>query len=199
MIKNANFVIKLFKYLWRRIVVIIFLVLWFFSLKIALHDLSHQYKWTFVAIITPILIFQIERDYKDEEEYGKLKQTLKWLYDEYKRNINFSIIIDQLRINKNLDELPFSIFELRFINKVIEEGMIKDKKIKERIISELERMTHFNRVWMILAKATLLQNKRIKKNVNDFLECNHQEIYPNLVETKNQVKIYFEKKFNEIL
>ena len=76
-----------------------------------------------------------------------------------------SIILDQQKCYEEISELPISAYSRKYVNKTIENGMVKDKSLGNEIYNEINRLTRFNRVWLILSMEVLLSNKNLKTKI----------------------------------
>ena len=201
--KLLNLIIRQLKYYWRNKFYIIFSILWIIMALFTVFDKNKATDvgyWSLFAIITTILVYLWQNSVEQEKEYGDVKKTIKFLHIEYKNNIEISAYLDQAKTqNINLKILSFTIFSKKFIGKVVERRMIKDKTLFLMVKDNLKRITWFNRAWLILAKSKLLGQTRMNNKIRDHLIYNYEQIYKKLIITEPKIKEYFEKEFNEEL
>ena len=188
---------RIYKYFKRNFMEYSVLLAWVLIIT-SFSKLPDKANWPIATITTAVMIYMVQRHDKKEQEHNYIQDSIRLLHNEYKRNINLAIILDQQKSSK-IDEIPFSIYSTKYMSIILEKSIIKDKNLKNEIEREVNRLTWFNKIWLILAKEVLLDNKNLKNKIKDCLEYNKEQIYQKLKITKDLIGKYYKEKFCEIL
>lgn len=150
-----------------------------------------------IALSLTVWIFTYELVKEKGDEFENYKRDLKSLYEEYKENIEYSIVIEQTDINK-IKELSFNQFRTNFINRVIKNNLIRDKNLLNKLNDDLIKLIWFNKVWFILAKQVLLKenlDSHLKEQIESYLGYEKKHINTNLIKNVDLIKKYYKKEF----